>query len=88
MKYVDKGVLTIEQAEAFWEKLFKKLYPTGFKAWAVFTKKDSIYVGHAGIHQRPTKKEDWEIIYFLCRNAWGKGFRRALFARAEIRFFN
>ncbi len=31
MKYVDKGVLTAEQAEAFWRKLFEKLYPQDYK---------------------------------------------------------
>jgi RimJ/RimL family protein N-acetyltransferase len=74
MKYVDKGVLTTEQAEAFWQKLFETLYPQNFKIWAVFTKEDSRYVGHAGIHQRLGKKEDMEIVYFLSSDAWGKGF--------------
>ncbi|CAN5355843.1 GNAT family N-acetyltransferase [soil metagenome] len=73
MKFVDKGVMTNEQAEAFWRKLFEKLYPQNFLIWAVFDKSDSRYVGHAGIYPRPTKKEDWEFVYFLCRNEWGKG---------------
>jgi RimJ/RimL family protein N-acetyltransferase len=38
------------------------------------TKDDLEYVGHAGIYPRPTKNEDWEVVYFLCRNAWGKGY--------------
>ncbi len=74
MKYVGKGVLTIEQAEAFWTKLFEKLYPQKFNIWAIFTKEDLQYVGHAGIYPRPTRKEDWEFVYFLRRDAWGKGF--------------
>jgi RimJ/RimL family protein N-acetyltransferase len=74
MKYVDKGVLTIEQAEAFWSKLFAKLYPQRFNIWAVFTNEDSSYVGHAGIYPRPPRKEDWEFVYFLRMAAWGKGY--------------
>lgn len=85
MKHVDKGVLTAEQAEAFWQKLFEKLYPQDYKIWAVFTKEDLRYIGHAGIYPRTTKKEDWEFVYFLCRNAWGKGFATEI-ARRIIKF--
>jgi RimJ/RimL family protein N-acetyltransferase len=74
MKYVGDGVLTIEQAEAFWSKLFEKLYPQNFKIWAVFTNEGSRYVGHAGIYPRPARKEDWEFVYFLRPEAWGKGY--------------
>lgn len=74
MKYVGDGVLTEAQAEAFWQKLFEELYPQNFNIWAVFTKEDSRYVGHAGIYARPSKKEDWEFVYFLSRDAWGKGY--------------
>ena len=74
MKHVGEGVLTKAQAEIWWQKLFEKLYPQGFKIWAIFTKEDSSYIGHAGIYPRQTKMEDWEFVYFLCRDAWGKGF--------------
>lgn len=74
MKYVDKGVLTFEQAGAFWSKLFDELYPQNFNIWAVFTNEDSRYVGHAGIYPCPSKKEDWEFVYFLRSEAWGKGY--------------
>ena len=85
MKFVDKGVLKREQAEEFWRKLFEKLYPQNYKIWAVFDKTDSRYVGHAGIYPRPTNKEDWEFVYFLCRNEWGKGFATEI-ARRLIKF--
>jgi len=85
MKYVDKGVLTIEQAEAFWTKLFEKLYPQKFNIWAIFTKEDLQYVGHAGIYPRPTRKEDWEFVYFLRRDAWGKGYATEI-ARRIIQY--
>jgi len=74
MKHVGDGVMTEEQAEEWWRKLVDKFYPQGLDMWAVFTKADSKYIGHAGIYPRPTKKEDWEFVYFLCRDVWGKGF--------------
>ena len=85
MKHVGDGVLNAEQAEAFWRKLFEKLYPQNFNIWAVFAKRDSAYVGHAGIYPRPTRKEDWEFVYFLDRNAWGKGYATEI-ARRVIEF--
>ena len=74
MKHVGDGVLTEAQAEAFWLKLFDRLYPQDYNIWAVFTREDSRYVGHAGIYVSPTLKEDWEFVYFLNRNEWGKGY--------------
>ena len=74
MKYVGDGVMSIEQAEAFWKKLFETLYPQGYNIWAVFIKEDSRYIGHAGIYERPTKNEDWEFVYFLNPAFWGKGY--------------
>ena len=74
MKYVGDGVMTHEQAEAFWQKLFEELYPQGLNIWAVFTKENLRYAGHAGIYSRPTKKEDWEFVYFLNQRSWGNGF--------------
>ncbi len=74
MKHVGDGVLTREQAEAFWQKLFEKLYPQNYKIWAVFAKENSRYVGHAGIYPRPTRKEDWEFVYFLNQKSWEKGY--------------
>jgi len=74
MKYVGNGVMTEAQAEEWWEKLFNKFYPQTVNIWAVFTKENLEYIGHAGIYPRPTKKEDWEFVYFLKRSAWGKGY--------------
>lgn len=85
MKYVGDGVLTNDQAEAFWQKLFAQLYPQGFNIWAVFAKEDSGYVGHAGIYPRPTRKQDWEFVYFLNRDSWGKGFATEI-ARRLVRY--
>ena len=85
MKYVGDGVLAVEQAEKFWQKLFEKLYPQAVNIWAVFAKEDSFYVGHAGIYPRPTKKEDWEFVYFLNQNNWGKGYATEI-ARRLVEF--
>lgn len=74
MKHVDRGVLTVEQAENFWHKLFAELYPQNYKIWAAFAKTDGRYIGHCGIHLRPNNKEDWEFVYFLKPEEWGKGF--------------
>lgn len=85
MKYVGDGVLTTEQAEAFWQKLFEKLYPQNFNIWAIYPKEDSAYVGHAGIYPRPTSRKDWEFVYFLNRQSWGKGYATEI-ARRVIEF--
>jgi [ribosomal protein S5]-alanine N-acetyltransferase len=74
MKHVGDGVMTELQAAEWWRKLFAKYYPNGINIWAVFTKENPGYIGHAGIYPRPTKKEDWEFVYFLGRKAWGKGY--------------
>jgi ribosomal-protein-alanine N-acetyltransferase len=84
MTYVGDGVLTVGQAEAFWQKLHEKLYPQNFNIRAIFTK-DGEYVGHAGIYPRPTRKEDWEFVYFLNRKSWGKGYATEI-ARRIIRY--
>ena len=81
MKYVGDGVMTVAQAEAFWRKLFEKLYPQNFNIWAVFTRDDLFYAGHAGIYPRPTKKEDWEFVYFLNQDSWGKGYATEIAGR-------
>jgi len=85
MKYVGDGVLTAEQAEAFWQKLLEKLYPQNFNIWAVYAKEDSAYIGHAGIYPRPVRREDWEFVYFLNRQSWGKGYATEI-ARRIIKF--
>jgi ribosomal-protein-alanine N-acetyltransferase len=85
MKYVGDGVLTTGQAEAFWQKLFEKLYPQNFNIWAIFAREDSAYIGHAGIYPRPAREQDWEFVYFLNQKAWGKGYATEI-ARRIIKF--
>ncbi len=85
MKHVGDGVLTEDQAEAFWRKLFEQLYPQNFNIWAIYAKENSEYVGHAGIYERPSIKEDWKFVYFLKQSAWGKGYATEI-ARAVIEY--
>ena len=84
MKHVGDGVLTESQTEAWWRKLFEKLYPQGFNIWAVFEKENLQYVGHAGIYPRQVKTEDWELVYFLRRTDWGKGYATELARRIIV----
>ena len=73
MKYVDKGVMSPEAAEALWNKMMG-LYGQGVDTvWAVFSKEDGGYLGNASIRPRPEKLSDWEVGYYLMPGAWGKG---------------
>ena len=86
MKYVDKGVLKVGQAESLWNKLVNEFYPQGKNTiYAVFTKEDSHYAGQAWIRPRPGKPEGWEIGYVLKKDAWGKGYATEI-ARGLIKF--
>lgn len=82
MKHVDAGVFTFEKAESLWRKLTEELYPKGVDTiYAVFSKTDGRYIGHASIRPRPEKKEDWEIGYILRKEEWGKGFATEIASR-------
>jgi ribosomal-protein-alanine N-acetyltransferase len=75
MRYVDRGVLSTEQAEALWKKLMNDLYPKGVDTiWAVFAKDDGRFVGNASLRPRPENRAEWEIGYYLKPDEWGKGF--------------
>lgn len=86
MKYVDKGVFSIEEAEIIWNKLIETFYPSGKDTiFAVFSQKDDEYLGHAAIRPRPSKQDDWEITYFLQNYVWGKGYATEI-AKRLIKF--
>ena len=86
MKYVDRGVLSDEQAEILWQKLTEDFYPQGINTlWAIFAKEDSRYVGHAAIRPRPEVPEEWEISYMLRHEEWNKGFATEI-ARGLIKY--
>ena len=82
MRYVDKGALTIETAEALWRKLIHQFYPNGVDTiWAVFAKDDGRYVGNASLRPRPERQKDWEIGYYLKPAQWGNGFATEIASR-------
>jgi RimJ/RimL family protein N-acetyltransferase len=81
MKYVDKGVMSVEAAEVLWYKI-AGLYGQGVDTiWAVFEKEGGDYLGNASIRPRPEKPADWEIGYYLVTEAWGMGFGTELARR-------
>jgi len=86
MKHVGDGVLTFEQAENLWRKLFEQRYAKNLKTiWAVCASVDSRFLGYASLRPRPSKSEQWEIVYVLKREEWGKGFATEI-ARRLIEF--
>lgn len=85
MKYVGDGVMSEQQAVAFWHKLFEQLYPQNFNIWAIFAKETGEYIGHAGIYERPLKNGEWEFVYFLKQTVWGKGYATEI-ARRVIEY--
>ena len=75
MKYVDKGVFSIEKAESIWKKLLEVFYPDGKDTiFAVFSQENDEYLEHVAIRPRSPKQEDREITYFLKTSTWGKGY--------------
>lgn len=75
MKYVDKGVLSREAADALWVKLTREFYPQGIDTiWAVMAQEDSRFVAHASMRPRPENNAEVEIGYILPQAEWGKGY--------------
>ena len=86
MRYVDKGPLSPDQAEALWRRLMDDFYPNGIDTiWAVFAKDDGRYVGNASLRPRPERQKDWEVGYYLKPAEWGKGFATEIATRL-VRF--
>lgn len=81
MKHVGDGALTETQAEAFWKKLRNRPYPQNFHVWAVFSRENRLYVGHAGLYPRPDKPQEWELVFILNRASWGKGYATQMAGR-------
>lgn len=83
MKCVGDGVMTFEQTENLWRKLFEKLYAENLKTiWAIFVRAGSRSIGYASLRPRPKKIErQWEIVYVLKREEWKKGFATEIACR-------
>lgn len=74
MRYVGDGVLGVEEARAMFGRTFSHVYATGaFDVWAVCEKAGGPLVGHAEIKPRKGAG-DFEIVYLLRREAWGRGY--------------
>lgn len=75
MKQVDKGISSHKNAEKIWSRIQESFYPSGINSiWAVFSKENSKYVGHAIIIPVPSKNSNWEIGFILKQEEWKKGF--------------
>ncbi|HEU4597909.1 MAG TPA: GNAT family N-acetyltransferase [Pyrinomonadaceae bacterium] len=77
MKFVGTGVQTEDEARAGFARLFTHVYePRAFDVWALFSKEDGAFVGHAELKPRRdglARAGDFELIYVLSRESWGRG---------------
>lgn len=81
-RYVGDGVLSDEAAGAGFERIFTHVYaPRAFDVWAVISKREGRFAGHAEIEPRRdegARAGDLEIIYVLNRAHWGFGLATEL----------
>lgn len=86
MRQVDNGVYSGRQAEALWKKILEGYYREGvLTIWAVLSKNENKYLGHALILPRVQNKDEWEFGIMLRSSKWGKGLGRELAGRL-VRF--
>lgn len=81
MKHVDEGVLSLEGAEALWEKLMQRYAEGVDTIWAAFEKASGEFIGHTMLRPSTFKAEDWELGYILAKKHWGKGFATEIASR-------
>jgi RimJ/RimL family protein N-acetyltransferase len=77
MRYVGDGIpLDAAAAQRLFERIFE-LYATdaAFHVWAI--EESGGYVGHAELKRR-TGRTEYELIYFLARELWGRGLGGAV----------
>ena len=73
MGNIDEGVVSIETANEWWERLISRNDPAKGIRWYASWIPDSRFIGHAMINQ--TRPEDaWELGYILPKTEWGKDF--------------
>lgn len=78
MKNVGEGVESQEKANEMFNRIFSNVYEkSAFDIWAVFTRDNSEYVAHTEIKPRKGTN-DWEIVYILKKEHWGKGYATEL----------
>ena len=72
MRHVGDGAMTPERAARVFRKIFE-LYETGaWGIWAIEERASGRFAGGAEI--KPRTSGDWEIVYVLARDSWGKGY--------------
>lgn len=85
MRFVGDGVLDDAAARAMFGRTFTHVYATGaFDVWAVCEKESGHVVGHAEIKPRKGA-DDFEIVYLLRPEAWGRGYATEI-ARRLVRY--
>lgn len=83
MRFVGDGVMTEERGRQVFRKVFE-LYDTG--AWGIWTIEERETGGFLGTAEiKPRKTDDWEIVYVLRREAWGRGYATEV-GRALVAF--
>lgn len=86
MKFVGNGPLSAADAEKLWEKLTLDFYPKGIETiWAVHSRDDGRYMGHASLRPRQDHPDEWEIGYILKESEWGTGLATEI-ARALVEY--
>jgi len=77
MKFVGDGVQAEDRAREGFGRIFTHVYgPRAFDLWALVSKEDGAFVGHAELKPRRdalARAGDFEIIYVLRRESWGRG---------------
>jgi RimJ/RimL family protein N-acetyltransferase len=76
MKYVGNcRPLTDSEIDYLWHRIHEVNYVENkVGVWGIFGKKDSRYIGHAAIKPRPENDSEWEIVYYLLKEEWGRGY--------------
>jgi len=89
MRFVGEGEpLTDSEIDYLWHRIHEINYVEDeVGVWAVFNRKESKYVGHAALKPRPENNSEWEIVYYLIKEEWGKGYGTELARKlVEISF--
>ena len=83
MQFVGDGVMTPARGREIFEKVFELYEQGAWAIWAVEEVATGRLIGSAELKPRDTG--DWEIVYVLATEAWGKGYATEL-GRAIVRF--
>jgi RimJ/RimL family protein N-acetyltransferase len=83
MQFVGDGVFAPDRAHRVFAKVFDLYRRGAWGIWAVAERDTGRLVGSAEIKPRPN--DDWEIVYILGRDAWGRGYATEL-GRELVRF--